>query len=119
MYGPRASEHAARRQVENADRLTPSHTFALAHPLDDATRLAAAEAVTDAVVEMHLQRGGAVELAMGGRSSQVVKAVAGAGGLDGGGVPRRSRWHRRRAVVMGGAESNHGGVITKTCGSPI
>ena len=37
MYGPRASEHAARRQVEDADRLTPSHTFALAHPLDDAT----------------------------------------------------------------------------------
>jgi len=91
VYGPRASEHAARRQVENADRLTPSHTFALAHPLDDATRLAAAEAVPDAVVEMHLQRGGAVEVATGGQPSHVVKAVAVAGGLSGGEVPGCSR----------------------------
>jgi hypothetical protein len=35
VCGARASEHAA--GVEDADRLTPSHTFALAHPLDDAT----------------------------------------------------------------------------------
>ena len=89
MCGARASEHAAR--VEDADRLAPSHSFALAHPLDDITRLAAAQAVPDAVAEMQLQRGGAIELAMGGRSSHVVKAVAGAGGLDGGEVPGRSR----------------------------
>ena len=43
MCGPRASEHAAR--VEDADRLAPSHTFALAHPLDEISRLAAAEEV--------------------------------------------------------------------------
>ncbi len=89
MCGTRARERAAR--VEDADRLTPSRTFALPHPLDDATRLAAAEAVPDAVVEMQLQRGGAVEVAMGGQPSHVVKAVAGAGGLDGGEVPGRSR----------------------------
>jgi len=55
VCGARASEHAAR--VEDVDRLTPSSTFALAHPLDDASRLAAAEAVPDAVVEMQPQRG--------------------------------------------------------------
>ena len=89
MCGPRARERAAR--VEDADRLTPSHAFALAHPLDDVSRLAAAEEVPDAVVEMQLQRGGAVEVATGGQPSHVVKAVAGAGGLDAGGVPGRSR----------------------------
>ena len=89
MCGPRARERAAR--VEDVDRLTPSSTFALAHPLDDASRLAAAEAVPDAVVEMQPQRGGAVEVAMGGQPNHVVKAVAGASGLDGGGVPGRSR----------------------------
>jgi hypothetical protein len=89
VCGARASEHAAR--VEDVDRLTPSSTFALAHPLDDASRLAAAEAVPDAVVEMQPQRGGAVEVAMGGQPNHVVKAVAGASGLDGGGVPGRSR----------------------------
>ena len=89
MCGPRARERAAR--VEDVDRLTPSSTFALAHPLDDASRLAAAEAVPDAVVEMQPQRGGALEVAMGGQPSYVVKAVAGASGLDGGGVPGRSR----------------------------
>ena len=56
MCGARASEHAAR--VEDVDRLTPSSTFALAHPLDEITRLAAAEEVPDAVIEMQLQRGG-------------------------------------------------------------
>ena len=81
----------ARGPIEDADRLTSSHSFAPAHPLDDVTRLAAAEAVPDAVVEMQLQRGGAVEVAMGGQPSHVVKAVAGAGGLDGGEVPGRSR----------------------------
>ena len=89
MCGPRERERAAR--VEDADRLTPSHTFALPHPLDDATRLAATQAVPDAVVEMQLQRGGTFEVAMGGQPSHVVKAVAGASGLDGGGVPGRSR----------------------------
>ena len=89
MCGPRARERAAR--VEDADRLAPSHSFALPHPLDDVSRLAAAEEVPDAVVEMQLQRGGAVEVAMGGQPSHVVKAVIGAGGLDGGGVPGRSR----------------------------
>ena len=89
MCGPRARERAAR--VEDADRLTPSHAFALAHPLDDVTRLAAAEAVPDAVVELQPQRGGALEVAMGGQPSYVVKAVAGASGLDGGEVPGRSR----------------------------
>ena len=89
MCGPRARERAAR--VEDVDRLTPSSTFALAHPLDEITRLAAAEEVPDAVIEMQLQRGGALEVAMGGQPSHVVKAVAGAGGFDGGGVPGRSR----------------------------
>jgi len=89
VCGPRARERAAR--VEDAARLTPSHAFALAHPLDDTTRLAAAEAVPDAVVEMQLQRGGALEVAMGGQPSHLVKVVAGAGGLDGGEVPGRSR----------------------------
>ena len=89
MCGPRARERAAR--VEDAARLTPSHAFALAHPLDDTTRLAAAEAVPDAVVEMQLQRGGALEVATGGQPSHLVKVVAGAGGLDGGEVPGRSR----------------------------
>jgi len=89
VCGPRARERAAR--LENAAHLTPSHSFALAHPLDDISRLAAAEEVPDAVVEMQLQRGGAVEVAMGGRPSHVVKVVAGAGGLDGGEVPGRSR----------------------------
>ena len=88
MCGPRKS---AQRRAEDADRLTPSHTFALAHPLDDFTRLAAADAVPDAVVEIQLQRGGAVEVAMGGQPSHAVKAVAGASGLDGGEVPGRSR----------------------------
>jgi hypothetical protein len=54
-------------------------------------RLAAAQVVPDAVVEMQPQRGGAVEVAMGGQPSYVVKAVAGASGLDGGEVPGRSR----------------------------
>ena len=89
MCGPRARERAAR--VEDADRLTPSHAFALAHPLDDVSRLAAAEAVPDAVVEMQLQTGRAVEVAVGGQPSHVVKAGAGAGGLDGGEVPGGSR----------------------------
>ena len=109
MCGPRARERAAR--VDDADRVTPSHSFALVHPLDDVTRLAAAQAVPDAVAEMQLQRGGAVELAMGGQPSHVVKAVAGAGGLDGGGVPGCSRWHRRQVIVMGGAESIHGAMV--------
>jgi hypothetical protein len=73
------------------DRLAPSHTFALAQPLDDVTPLAAAEAVPDAVVEMQLQRGGALEVAMGGQPSHVVKVVAVANGLDGGEVPGCSR----------------------------
>ena len=89
MCGPRARERAAR--VEDAARLTPSHAFALAHPFDDIACLAAAEAVPDAVVEMQLQRGGALEVATGGQPSHVVKVVAGAGGLDGGEVPGRSR----------------------------
>jgi len=89
VCGPRARERAAR--VEDADRLTPSHAFALAHPLDDVSRLAAAEAVPDAVVEMQLQTGRAVEVAVGGQPSHVVKAGAGAGGLDGGEVPGGSR----------------------------
>ena len=89
MCGPRARERAAR--VEDAARLTPSHAFALAHPLDDVSRLAAAEAVPDAVVEMQLQTGRAVEVAVGGQPSHVVKAGAGAGGLDGGEVPGGSR----------------------------
>ena len=89
MCSPRARERAAR--VEDADRLAPSHSFALAHPLDDISRLAAAQAVPDAVVEMQLQRGGAVQVAMGGQPNHVVKAVAGAGGLDGGEVPGCSR----------------------------
>ena len=89
MCGARASEHAAR--VEDADRLTPSSTLALAQPLDDVSRLTVAEEVPDAVVELQLQRGGAVEVAMGGQPNHVVKAVAGASGLDGGGVPGRSR----------------------------
>ena len=89
MCGPRARERAAR--VEDAARLTPSHAFALAHPLDDVSRLAAAEAVPDAVVEMQLQRGGALEVATGGQPSHVVKAVAVAGGLDGGEVLGCSR----------------------------
>jgi hypothetical protein len=88
VCGPRASEHAAR--VEDADCLTPSHTFALAHRLDDITRLAVAEEVPNAV-EGQLQKGGAVEAAMGGQPSHVVKAVAGAGGLNGGEVPGCSR----------------------------
>ena len=80
-------------QPESRMRIAWRHptAFALAHPLDDVTRLAAAEAVPDAVVEMQLQRGGAVEVAMGGQPSHVVKAVAGASGLDGGEVPGRSR----------------------------
>ena len=89
MCGPSARERVAR--VEDADRLTPSHSFALAHPLDDVTRLAVAEDMPDAVVEMQLQRGRAVEVVMGGQPSYVVKAVVGAGGLDGGEVPGRSR----------------------------
>ena len=89
MCSPRARERAAR--VEDADRLAPSHSFALAHPLDDISRLAAAQALPDAVVEMQLQRGGAVQVAMGGQPNHVVKAVAGAGGLDGGEVPGCSR----------------------------
>ena len=89
MCGPRACERAAR--VEDADRLSPSHTVALAHPLDDITRLDAADAVPDAVVEMQLQREGALKLAMGGQPNHVVKVVAGVGGLDGGEVPGRSR----------------------------
>ena len=35
MCGPRG-QRAAR--ADDADRLTPSHSFALAHPLDDITR---------------------------------------------------------------------------------
>ena len=89
MCGPRALERAAR--VEDADRLAPSHSFTPAHPLDDVSRLAAAAAVPDAVVEMQLQRGGAVKVAMGGQPSHVVKAVVGAGGLDGAEVPGCSR----------------------------
>jgi len=89
VCSPRARERAAR--VEDADRLAPSHSFALAHPLDDISRLAAAQAVPDAVVEMQLQRGGAVQVAMGGQPNHVVKAVAGAGGLDRGEVPGCSR----------------------------
>jgi hypothetical protein len=89
VCGPRARERAAR--VEDADHLAPSHSFALAHPLDDISRLAAAEEVPDAVVEMQLQREEPVEVAMGGQPSYVVKAVAGASGLDGGEVPGRSR----------------------------
>ena len=89
MCGPRARERAAR--VEVADRLVPSHAFALANPLDDSSRLAAVEAAPDAVVEMQLQRGGTFEVAVGGQPSYVVKAVAGAGGLDGGEMPGRSR----------------------------
>jgi len=89
VCSPRARERAAR--VEDADRLAPSHSFALAHPLDDISRLAAAQALPDAVVEMQLQRGGAVQVAMGGQPNHVVKAVAGAGGLDGGEVPGCSR----------------------------
>ena len=89
MCGARARERAAR--VEDADRLTPSHSFALVHPLDDVSRLAAAQAVPDAIVEMQLQRGGSFEVVMGGQPSHVVKAVAGAGGLDGGEVPGCSR----------------------------
>ena len=89
MCGPRARERAAR--VEDADRLAPSHAFALAHPLDDVSRLTAAEEVPDAVVEMQLQRGGALEVATGGQPSHLVKVVAVAGGLDGGEVPGRSR----------------------------
>ena len=89
MCGARARERAAR--VEDADRLTPSHSFALVHPLDDVSRLAAAEEVPDAVVEMQLQRGGAVEVAMGGQPSHAVKVVAVAGDLDGGEVSGRSR----------------------------
>ena len=89
MCSPRARELTAR--VEDLDRLVPSHAFALVHPLDDVTRLAAVEAAPDAVVEMQLQRGGTFEVAMGGQPSHVVKAVIGAGGLDGGGVPGRSR----------------------------
>ena len=89
MCGARARERAAR--VEDADRLAPSHSFALAQPLDDITCPAAAEAVPDAVVEMQLQRGGAVEVAMGGQPSHVVKVVAVAGDLDGGEVSGRSR----------------------------
>ncbi len=89
MCGPRARERAARG--EGADGLTPSHAFALANPLDDSSRLAAVEAAPDPVVEMQLQRGGTFEVAMGGQPSQVVKAVIGAGGLDGGEVPGRSR----------------------------
>ena len=83
MCGPRARERAAR--VEDADRLEPSHSFALAHPLDDISRLAAAQAVPDAIVEMQLQRGGSFEVVMGGQPSHVVKAVAGR---------RRPRWWR-------------------------
>ena len=109
MCGPRVRGRAAR--VVDEDRLAPSHTFALAHPLDDVTRLAAAAAVPEAVVEMQLQRGGAVETAVGGEPSHVVKAVAGAGGLDGGEVPGRWRWQRRQMIVMGGAESNHGAIV--------
>ena len=89
MCGPRARERAAR--VEDVDRLTPSSTLALAQPLDDVSRLAAAQAVPDAIVEMQLQRGGSFEVVMGGQPSHVVKVVAGAGGLDGGEVPGRSR----------------------------
>jgi len=89
VCSPRARERAAR--VEDADRLAPSHSFALAHPLDDISRLAAAQALPDAVVEMQLQRGGALEVAMGGQPNHVVKAVAGAGDLDGGEVPGCSR----------------------------
>jgi hypothetical protein len=89
VCSPRARELTAR--VEDLDRLVPSHAFALVHPLDDVTRLAAAEAVPDAVVEMQLQRGGAVEVAMGGQPSHDVKVVAGASDLDGGEVPGRSR----------------------------
>jgi hypothetical protein len=111
VFGARASEHAAR--VEEVDRLAPSHSFALAHPLDDVCRLAAAQEVPDAVVEMQLQRRGAVEAAMGGQPSHVVKAGAGAGGLDGGDVPGRSRWQRRQAIAMGGAESNHGAMVRR------
>jgi hypothetical protein len=55
------------------------------------TRLAAADAVPDAVVGLQLQRERAIEVAMGGQPSHVVKVVAGAGGLDGGEVPGRSR----------------------------
>ena len=75
------------------------------------SRLAAAGTVPDAVVEMQLQRGAAVEVVMGGQPSHAVKAVAGAGGLDGGEVPRRSLWDRRQVIVMGGAESNHGAMM--------
>ena len=89
MCGPRARERAAR--VEDVDRLTPSSTLALAQPLDDVSRLTVAEEVPDAVVELQPQRGGAVEVALGGEPSHAVKAVAGASGLDGGGVPGRSR----------------------------
>ena len=89
MCGPRARERAAR--VDDADRVTPSQSFALVHPLDDVTRLAAAEEVPDAVVGMQLQREGAVEVAMGGQPSHVVKVVAVANGLDGGEVPGCSR----------------------------
>src|SRR5208282_5637505 len=60
---------------------------------------------------MQLQRGGAVEVAMGGQPSHVVKAMAGASGLDGGEMPGRSRWQRRQMIVMGGAESNHGAIV--------
>ena len=89
MCSPRARERAAR--VEDADRLAPSHSFALAHPLDDISRLAAAQALPDAVVERQLQRGGALEVATGGQPSHVVKVVAVANGLDGGEVPGCSR----------------------------
>jgi hypothetical protein len=70
--------------------------------LADISRLAAAEAVPDAVVEVQLESGGAIEVAVGGEraashdrsggaievdvgsSRHAVEAVAGAGGLDGG-----------------------------------
>lgn len=97
--GPDAVERAA--GVKDADRLAPSHTFGLAHPLDNIALLATAEAVPETVVDVQPERGRTIEVAVGGKRaanhgrsggaiqvdagspSYVDQGVAGAGGLDG------------------------------------
>ena len=80
MCGPRVRGRVAR--VEDADRLAPSHSFALAYPLDDSSRLAAAEEVP------RCRRRDAVAKRASGRSGHGRPAEPRRQGCGGRGRPR-------------------------------
>jgi len=89
VCGPRALERAARSRMRIAwhhPTASPRHTRSTTSPVWPQPQQCRMP-----FVEMQLQRGGAVEVAMGGQPSHVVKAVVGAGVLDGAEVPGCSR----------------------------